>query len=85
MSANQRMKVANEKAMKNITQRGNVPKGTKAEQDKYPIGMELGTSTFLMALTNPCAQVRGYLGFSSSLSAVLRYSRSFKAYEWLKR
>jgi hypothetical protein len=32
------MKVANEKAMKNITNRGNVPKGNKMEADKYPIG-----------------------------------------------
>jgi hypothetical protein len=32
------MKVANEKAMKNITQRGNVAKSSKQEQDKYPIG-----------------------------------------------
>lgn len=37
-TAQQRMKIANEKAMKNVTQRGNVPKSTKADQDKYPVG-----------------------------------------------
>ena len=36
-TAQQRMKIANEKAMKNVTQRGNVPKSTKADQDKYPV------------------------------------------------
>lgn len=32
------MKIANEKAMKNVTHRGNVPKGTKVEQEKYTVG-----------------------------------------------
>jgi hypothetical protein len=36
-AAQQRMKIANEKAMKNVTHRGNVPKGTKIEQEKYPV------------------------------------------------
>jgi len=40
MSANaqQRMRIANEKAMKNVTQRGNVPKSNKTDQEKYPVG-----------------------------------------------
>ena len=38
-TAQQRMKVANEKAMKNVTQRGNVPKSTKNDQEKYPVGI----------------------------------------------
>lgn len=38
MSAQQRMKIANEKASKNITQRGNVFKGTKPPEEKYPVG-----------------------------------------------
>ncbi|KAL7646283.1 UNVERIFIED_CONTAM: hypothetical protein RMT77_003192 [Armadillidium vulgare] len=34
----QRMKVANEKAAKNITNRGNVPKTTRASEENYPVG-----------------------------------------------
>jgi len=37
-TAQQRMKIANEKAMKNVTQRGNVPKSNKTDQEKYPVG-----------------------------------------------
>ena len=36
-TAQQRMKIANEKAMKNITNRGNVPKSTKEAPEKYPV------------------------------------------------
>ena len=36
-TAQQRMKIANEKAMKNITNRGNVPKSTKESPEKYPV------------------------------------------------
>ncbi|XP_055308935.1 stress-associated endoplasmic reticulum protein 2 [Sitodiplosis mosellana] len=38
MAPKQRMRVANEKASKNITLRGNVPKSTKAKEDQYPVG-----------------------------------------------
>ncbi|KAH9388554.1 PREDICTED: stress-associated endoplasmic reticulum protein 2-like [Rhagoletis zephyria] len=38
MVKSQRMRVANEKASKNVTQRGNVPKSTKSVEDKYPVG-----------------------------------------------
>uniref|UniRef100_UPI00358ED911 stress-associated endoplasmic reticulum protein 2 n=1 Tax=Myxine glutinosa TaxID=7769 RepID=UPI00358ED911 len=38
MVAKQRMRVANEKHSKNITQRGNVSKTTKPQDDKYPVG-----------------------------------------------
>ncbi|TRY67887.1 hypothetical protein TCAL_15875 [Tigriopus californicus] len=38
MSAQQRMKVANEKASKNITQRGNVIRSVKQQEEKYPVG-----------------------------------------------
>ncbi|XP_076370779.1 stress-associated endoplasmic reticulum protein 2-like [Tachypleus tridentatus] len=34
----QRMRVANEKASKNVTQRGNVPKTTKPQEEKLPVG-----------------------------------------------
>uniref|UniRef100_T1KZG0 Stress-associated endoplasmic reticulum protein n=1 Tax=Tetranychus urticae TaxID=32264 RepID=T1KZG0_TETUR len=37
MVKTQRMKVANEKASKNVTLRGNVPKTTLTD-DKYPVG-----------------------------------------------
>lgn len=30
--------MANEKASRNITQRGNVPKSTKNAEEKYPVG-----------------------------------------------
>ena len=36
-TAQQRMKLANEKAMKNINNRGNVPKSTKENPEKYPV------------------------------------------------
>ncbi|ETN58508.1 hypothetical protein AND_009911 [Anopheles darlingi] len=38
MAPQQRIKVANEKASKNITMRGNVPKSTKSADEKYPVG-----------------------------------------------
>lgn len=37
MAANQRMKVANEKAKKALELRGNVPKSTRAADEKYPV------------------------------------------------
>ena len=40
-TAQQRMKIANEKAMKNVTQRGNVPKSNKTDQEKYPVNSVL--------------------------------------------
>lgn len=36
-TAQQRMRIANEKAMKNVTHRGNVQKSSKTEQEKYPV------------------------------------------------
>ncbi|XP_042887854.1 stress-associated endoplasmic reticulum protein 2-like [Penaeus japonicus] len=38
MAPKQRIRIANEKAAKNITMRGNVPKTTRATDDKYPVG-----------------------------------------------
>ncbi|XP_065337969.1 stress-associated endoplasmic reticulum protein 2 [Cloeon dipterum] len=38
MAPKQRMRIANEKASKNVTLRGNVPKTTKQENEKYPVG-----------------------------------------------
>ncbi|XP_057376084.1 stress-associated endoplasmic reticulum protein 2-like [Daphnia carinata] len=38
MVASQRMKVANEKASKYVTMRGNVPKSSKANEDSSPVG-----------------------------------------------
>jgi len=37
MAAQQRMKVANEKAQKLLTMRGNVPKSTRQAEEKYPV------------------------------------------------
>jgi len=37
MAAQQRMRMANEKAKKNLEQRGNVPKSTRTADDKYPV------------------------------------------------
>ncbi|XP_017781509.1 PREDICTED: stress-associated endoplasmic reticulum protein 2 [Nicrophorus vespilloides] len=38
MASMQRMRFANEKAMKNVLNRGNVPKTTKPEKENYPVG-----------------------------------------------
>lgn len=38
MAPKQRMRIANDKAAKNVTQRGNVPKTTKAGDENYPVG-----------------------------------------------
>lgn len=38
MAPQQRIRMANEKASRNITQRGNVPKSNKAVEEKYPVG-----------------------------------------------
>jgi len=38
MVKSQQMKVANKKASKNVTLRGNVPKTTKNADEKYPVG-----------------------------------------------
>nr|ALX72359.1 cell protein CPr4 [Odontobuthus doriae] len=38
MVTSQRMRIANEKASKNVTQRGNVPKTTRVQEEKYPVG-----------------------------------------------
>ncbi|KAK6628025.1 Stress-associated endoplasmic reticulum protein 2 [Polyplax serrata] len=38
MAAKQRMRIANEKASKNITMRGVVPKSSKSQDDKYRVG-----------------------------------------------
>ncbi|XP_076363182.1 stress-associated endoplasmic reticulum protein 2-like isoform X8 [Tachypleus tridentatus] len=37
MVQSQRMKVANDKASKNVVLRGNVPKSTKPKDEKYPV------------------------------------------------
>ncbi|XP_008483442.1 stress-associated endoplasmic reticulum protein 2-like [Diaphorina citri] len=38
MAPKQRMRIANEKASKNVTLRGNVPKTSKPQEEKYPVG-----------------------------------------------
>ncbi|CAB0033394.1 unnamed protein product [Trichogramma brassicae] len=38
MAPKQRMRIANEKATKFITQRGNVPKSTKQQEESAPVG-----------------------------------------------
>ncbi|XP_058119386.1 stress-associated endoplasmic reticulum protein 2 [Anopheles ziemanni] len=38
MAPKQRIRIANEKASKNITLRGNVPKSSKNAEEKYPVG-----------------------------------------------
>ncbi|KAK3926968.1 Stress-associated endoplasmic reticulum protein 2 [Frankliniella fusca] len=38
MAPKQRMRIANEKASKNVTLRGNVPKSSKPQDEKYPVG-----------------------------------------------
>ncbi|XP_012231484.1 stress-associated endoplasmic reticulum protein 2 [Linepithema humile] len=38
MAPKQRMRIANEKATKNITLRGNVPKSSKSQEEGSPVG-----------------------------------------------
>ncbi|XP_018353143.1 PREDICTED: stress-associated endoplasmic reticulum protein 2 [Trachymyrmex septentrionalis] len=38
MAPKQRMRIANEKATKNITLRGNVPKSSKLQEEGSPVG-----------------------------------------------
>ncbi|XP_004519873.1 PREDICTED: stress-associated endoplasmic reticulum protein 2 [Bactrocera latifrons] len=38
MAPPQRMRVANEKASKYVTMRGNVPKSSKSKDNQYPVG-----------------------------------------------
>ncbi|XP_011312960.1 stress-associated endoplasmic reticulum protein 1 [Fopius arisanus] len=38
MAPKQRMRIANEKATKNITLRGNVPKSSKSAEEEAPVG-----------------------------------------------
>lgn len=38
MAAKQRMRIANDKASKNITMRGQVPKSLRPAEEKYPVG-----------------------------------------------
>ncbi|XP_069615968.1 stress-associated endoplasmic reticulum protein 2 [Ranitomeya imitator] len=38
MAAKQRIRVANDKHSKNITQRGNVTKTLRPQEEKYPVG-----------------------------------------------
>ena len=45
-TAQQRMRIANEKAMKNVTHRGNVQKSSKTDQDKYPVSSSSHNSFF---------------------------------------
>lgn len=78
-TAQQRMKIANAKAEKNITARGNVPKSTKPDQDKYPVSCD---DIFLDVNENYFRLVLGCSLSSSSLCAVRPYSRLSRAYEW---
>lgn len=38
MPSKQRMRIANDKASKNVNARGNVPKSLKPQDEKYPVG-----------------------------------------------
>ncbi|KAB0796142.1 hypothetical protein PPYR_10203 [Photinus pyralis] len=38
MAPKQRMRIANEKASKNVVNRGNVPKSSRPQEDSYPVG-----------------------------------------------
>lgn len=49
MAKTKKMKVANEKASKNVMLRGNVPKGSKSSAEKYTVGpWILGLFLFLV-------------------------------------
>ena len=68
--------MANEKAMKNITQRGNVPKSSKPEAEKYPVSqLMLDDNVFVFyqrLASGACFSAknfvdRGWLNLSSPL------------------
>ena len=46
-TAQQRMRIANEKAMKNVVHRGNVQKSSKTEENKYPVSFNFICSPLL--------------------------------------
>ena len=89
-TAQQRMKIANAKAEKNITQRGNVAKSTKTDQDKYPVKvaqytLEYTHTNLLETISVSFRLVPGCWLSSYSWYAAPPYSRSFKAYGWRDR
>ena len=49
-TAQQRMRIANEKAMKNVVHRGNVQKSSKTEENKYPVSFNSICSPLLEQL-----------------------------------
>jgi hypothetical protein len=82
-TAQQRMKIANEKAMKNVTQRGNVPKSNKTDAEKYPVSNNYFPMKFYKFLFPRLG--RGCSPSSYSWFVGQQSSRSFRAYEWLRR
>jgi len=65
MAPKQRMRIANEKASKNITQRGNVPKSTVSEKPPFNLGQ--GFSGFFFYFFFPRHQ-------SVDLFCIVRFS-----------
>nr|KAF6370494.1 stress associated endoplasmic reticulum protein family member 2 [Myotis myotis] len=65
MVAKQRIRMANEKHSKNITQRGNVAKTLRPQEEKYPVG------PWLLALFVFVVCGSGALSRDSSCAAIL--------------
>ena len=53
-TAQQRMRIANEKAMKNVVHRGNVQKSSKTEENKYPVSFNFICSLLVAIKTVKC-------------------------------
>ena len=81
-TAQQRMKLANEKAMKNITNRGNVPKSTKESPEKYPVSSSFNQNNSFEKTIFFSRLVHGSWLSSYSLYAALQSFKLSKASEW---
>ncbi|XP_023555982.1 stress-associated endoplasmic reticulum protein 2 isoform X1 [Octodon degus] len=85
MVAKQRIRMANEKHSKNITQRGNVAKTLRPQEEKYPVGPWL-LALFVFVVCgsgNTKADLSAYIWWSSSHVIVVTVTqlsfRSFRA------
>ncbi|XP_023407041.1 stress-associated endoplasmic reticulum protein 2 isoform X1 [Loxodonta africana] len=76
MVAKQRIRMANEKHSKNITQRGNVAKTLRPQEEKYPVG------PWLLALFVFVVCGSG-MGFTELISHVLQHM-FYSQGKWMK-
>ncbi|KAJ8404585.1 hypothetical protein AAFF_G00334480 [Aldrovandia affinis] len=65
MVAKQRIRMANEKHSKNITQRGNVAKTLRPQEEKYPVGPWL-LALFVFVVCGSAAALSSPLSLSTT-------------------